>query len=176
MTLFDYLCWLSIILSALFIYLWMTYNGLVRKLNQVQEDFSDIDIQLKRRADLINNLVEVVKNYAKHEKAVFTTVAKYRSQILTQDTMSDMENANHALSNISNILLALAERYPELKADKSYQDLMNNMKDTEDSIAIYREEYNKSVKNYNNTLFMFPGILTAKLFNFTQANFFEYSD
>lgn len=174
MTTFDILLLLSICAFILLAFLWTGYNAFIKKLNQVNEDFSDIDIQLKRRADLIGQLVEVVKGYSKHEKKTLENIARLRSSIASSASMKEVTNAEQTYVDSLHTILAIVENYPKLKADQSYKDLMDNLKETEDNIAKYREEYNQSVKKYNSTIQTFPNTLTALVFNFKTAEYFKF--
>ncbi len=143
--------------------------------NQVAEDFSDIDIQLNRRADLIDQLVQTVKGYAKHERSVFEDIAKARSSLNQSQTIKEKEAADKMYSSVKGSLIAVVEDYPKLKANESYKELMDNMKDTEDKIAAYRETYNRSVKRYNNAIQVFPNIVASATLQFRPADFFEFN-
>lgn len=164
-----------IITAIIFVYLWRTYNTCVVRRNQVKEDLSDIDIQLKRRSDLIDQMVSIVKGYAKHEKETFENVAKARSQIMGAASLKDVAQGDALMSQSFGRLFAIAESYPELKADKSFMDLLQNMRDTEDQIAQFRQMYNTSVRGYNNTIQTFPNVIAATLFGFREEEYFEYS-
>lgn len=144
--------------------------------NQVAEDFSDIDIQLNRRADLIDQLVQTVKGYSKHERAVFKEIAEARSSLKQSQTIQEKEKADQLYTSAKGSLIAVVENYPKLKADESYRELMDNMKDTEDRIAEYRETYNQSVKKYNNAIQVFPNIFAALILRFKPAQFFEFNN
>jgi LemA protein len=176
MSLFDGLFIASSILFILFVFTWLNFNSFIKKLNQVREDFSDIDIQLKRRADLIDQLVGVVKGYAKHEKDIFVKVAKVRSNLNQSKTIKDFEKADNSYSSVLKNILFVVESYPQLKADQSFKQLMDNFKETEDRIALHREIYNQTVKKYNSSIQTFPNFILAEIFNFQLADFFEYTN
>jgi len=174
MTLFDYLGLQTLCLFVFLLFLWTRYNLFIKKRTQVEEDFADIDIQLQRRYDLIGELVEIVKGYAKHEEKVFLEVSKLRSTIKTEHSVSDLSKLEQKASPLIGSLLAIAENYPTLKASESYRLLMKNMKDTEDTIAHFRKEYNTSVKKYNSSLQTFPNSIVKTLFGFNYAEFFSF--
>ncbi len=164
-----------IILALLINYIISIYNDLVAKRNQVKNAWSKIDVQLKRRTDLIPNLVEVVKGYAKHESETFDKVSQARASLMNAKSMSDIHKSNSQLSRSLVSLYAIAERYPELKANSNFLDLQRQLSETEDKIAIYREKYNNFVLIYNNRCEQFPSNLVAGIFGFKIANFIESS-
>ena len=176
MTLFDFLGILSLFLFVLFVFLSSRYNGFIKLKNQVEEDFADIDIQLQRRSDLIGQLIEVVKGYAKHEKTVFKEVTELRSKMSTEQSVSQLAQFEKQTVPLVGTISALAENYPDLKANKSYQLLMENMKQTENSIAEFRKEYNTSVKKFNSSLQTFPNSVAKNVFGFTYAEFFSFNE
>lgn len=152
------------------------YNGLVRMRNKVRNAWSQIDVQLKRRFDMIPNLVETVKGYAKHESGIFEEFAKARNmynQAAQANNVEGMAQANNALSGTLTRLLAVREAYPELKANTNFQTLMADLKDTEDKISYSRQFYNDIVLKYNNFREVFPRVIFAKIFGFKSAAFFE---
>ena len=151
----------------------LLYNGLVDSRNKVKNAWSQIDVQLTRRADLIPNLLETVKGYAKHEKSVFEEVTNARSNLMGANTVKDSEKANNQLRESLKSLFAVAENYPDLKANSNFQDLQNKLSETEDKIAYSRQFYNDTVLMYNNKCQMFPSSIIAKLFNFNEEVFFE---
>ncbi|MCC7553747.1 MAG: LemA family protein [Methanobacteriaceae archaeon] len=151
----------------------LLYNGLVDSRNKVKNAWSQIDVQLTRRADLIPNLLETVKGYAKHEKSVFEEVTNARSNLMGANTVKDSEKANNQLTESLKSLFAVAENYPDLKANSNFQDLQNKLSETEDKIAYSRQFYNDTVLMYNNKCQMFPSSIIAKLFNFNEEVFFE---
>lgn len=173
MTFFDISLIVFIFTFFFFVFLWINFNSFIVKKNQVKEDFSDIDIQLKRKMNLIEQLINIVKAYAKHEKEVFENVARVRSYLDKSTTITDIEKAENLLNASMRSIFAIVENYPDLKANESYQNLMLNLKETEDRIAFYREEYNKSVKKYNNAIQVFPSHVAAKIFGFNEENFFQ---
>ena len=153
-----------------------TYNGLVGARNKVKNTWSQIDVQLKRRIDLIPNLVETVKGYASHEKGVFTEITEARSGLMNATTVKDVETANNQLTTALKSLFAVAENYPDLKASDNFKDLQNKLSETEDKIAYSRQFYNDTVLMYNNKCQMFPSNIFASLFNFNEADFFQANE
>lgn len=150
-----------------------TYNGLVVARNKVHDQFSQIDVQLKRRFDLIPNLVETVKGYAKHESETLEKVIQARNNYTNAKSDSEKLEASNEISNgIANIF-ALAESYPDLKANTNFVDLQNQLKDVEDKISYARQFYNDSVLMYNNKIEMFPSNIVASVFGFKKELFFE---
>lgn len=152
------------------------YNSLVQLQNRVKNAWSQIDVQLKRRADLIPNLVETVKGYAKHEKTVFENVTAARSSLMSAKTVAENEEANNMLTGALKSLFAVAENYPELKANQNFRDLQAQLAQTEDKIAYSRQFYNDTVLMYNNKCQMFPSNIIASLFHFKEADFFEITE
>ncbi len=148
------------------------YNGFVSKRNRVQDASAQIDVQLKRRYDLIPNLVNVVKGYMKYEKGVLTQITQLRSSIVT-GSMQDKATANNQISQALKSIFAVAENYPDLKASQNFKDLQDQLMDTEDKIAFVRTSYNDYVLDYNNALQTFPGNVFAARFNFKPADFFQ---
>jgi LemA protein len=157
------------------IVLWvvLTYNRLVVLRNRIREAESGIDVQLKRRADLIPNLVETVKGYAKHEREVFENVTKARAALMKAETPKKKAEADNVLTGALKSLFAVAENYPELKANENFQELQRQLEDTEDKVAYSRQFYNGNVLDYNNKLEVFPSNVMAGMFNFKPFEFFE---
>ena len=149
------------------------YNGLVASRNRVKDQWSQIDVQLKQRADLIPNIVETVKGYAKHEKETLEDVVKARNALNTASTVEDEMKANNQITGALNKLFALSEAYPELKANENFMSLQRDLKDIEDKISYARQFYNDSVMTYNNKVQMFPTNIIANIFNFKESKFFE---
>ena len=149
------------------------YNGLVSSRNRVKDQWSQIDVQLKKRADLIPNIVETVKGYAKHEKETLEDVIKARNALNTASTVEDEMKANNQITGALNKLFALSEAYPELKANENFMSLQKDLKDIEDKISYARQFYNDSVMTYNNKVQMFPTNIIANIFNFKESKFFE---
>ena len=152
------------------------YNRLVRLRNMVREGWSGIDVQLKRRANLIPNLVETVKGYLKHERELLEKVTALRSQSLQGGSPGKQQTLAQALTGGLARLLAVAENYPELKADRNFQDLQQQLADIEDQIQMARRYYNGTVRNFNTAIESFPGNLVAGRFAFGPADFFEIED
>jgi len=153
-----------------------TYNGLVVLKARIQEALSGIDVQLKRRADLIPNLVETVKGYAKHEKGVFENVTKARSSLMGATSLQEKAEANNQLSGALKSLFAVAEAYPDLKASSNFQDLQRQLEDTEDKVAYSRQFYNANVLEYNTRIMVFPSNIIASMFAFVKADFFAANE
>ena len=165
-----------VVLVLLILYVIGTYNGLVSLRNKKDDQWSQIDVQLKRRADLIPNLVETVKGYAKHESETLEKVIEARNTYMTAKTPEEEMKASGEVTQALNKLLALSEAYPELKANQNFLGLQQDVSDTEDKISYARQFYNDSVLTYNNKVQMFPSNIIAGMFNFTKASFFEVSD
>ena len=161
------------LIALVIIYLWSLYNGLITNRLRVKEAWSGIDVQLKRRVDLIPNLVETVKGYAKHEKGIFENVTKARSALLTAQNPQAMGKANKDLTSALKTLFAVAENYPDLKASENFKDLQRQLEDTEDKIAYARQFYNTNVLGYNTKIKIFPNVLIAQNFGFKEEEFFE---
>lgn len=161
------------IAAFILLFLWAKYNGFITARNKVKTDFADINVQLRRRASLIENLVEVVREYAKHEKTTFSDVAKARSALENPHGPKDSAKADNMLTQTLKSLFAVSEAYPELRASENYQSLRGDIKETEDKIAQYREQYNQTVLDYNTTIQTFPNLLVANLFGFQEEELFE---
>lgn len=168
---FNYIVIGVIVLLVVFVV--ATYNGLVVLKARIQEALSGIDVQLKRRADLIPNLVETVKGYAKHEKQVFENVTKARSSLMSASSMSEKAEANNQLSQALKSLFAVAEAYPQLRASENFQSLQQQLGDTEDKIAYSRQFYNSNVLEFNAKVAQFPTNLLANMFGFKSFDFFQ---
>ena len=164
------------ILIVLVGYVVGVYNKLVNARNKVKNQFSQVDIQLKRRADLIPNLVETVKGYAKHEKETFTEVIEARNKAVNAGSVNEKIEANNQLTGALNKLFALAESYPELKANENFLALQNDLKDTEDKITYARQFYNDSAMGFNNLVEMFPSNIVAGMFKFEKFEFFKIEE
>ena len=161
------------VLALLVVFVWLTYNSLVTLRERIKEARSGIEVQLKRRADLIPNLVETVKGYAKHEKEVFENVTKARSALMSAGSMGEKAKADNMLEGALKSLFAVAEAYPELKASDNFKQLQSDLTDTEDKISYSRQFYNSNVLSYNTKLKMFPTNLLAGMFHFTEEEYFE---
>ncbi len=152
------------------------YNGLVVLRNRVKNAWSQIEVQLKNRADLIPNLVETVRGYATHEKEVFENVTKARSGVLNAKGVQDTANANQELSSAISRLLVTVEAYPQLKADQNFLSLQAELKDAEEKIRYARQFYNDVVMKFNTAIEVFPKNILAGMFNFTKEPFFEATE
>ncbi len=153
-----------------------TYNSLVTLRNRVEEAWSDITVQLKRRTDLIPNLVNSVKGYATHEKEVFEKVTEARSAIMGAKGVTDTAQAENMLEGALKSLFAVAEAYPELKANENFLQLQQELVDTEDKIQASRRFYNGGVRDLNTKIQTFPANIVAGMFSFQAKEFFEVSD
>lgn len=165
-----------VLVVLLVLYVISTYNKLVRVRNMVKDQWAQIDVQLKRRFDLIPNLVETVKGYAKHEKETLEGVIKARNTFLSATTPEAEMEANGELTKAVSKLFALAESYPELKANENFMSLQNDLKDTENKIASARQFYNDVVLKYNNMIEMFPSNIVASMFAFKVQTFFQANE
>jgi len=166
---------IEIILGAIFIillYVIVMYNGLVTLRNRVKEAWSDIDVQLKRRYDLIPNLVETVKGYASHEKETFDRVIQARSKAMSAQGIKEKGDAENVLSGTLKSLFALSENYPDLKASVNFLELQKELTDTEDKVQAARRFYNGNVLDFNNKLELFPTNMIAGMFGFKSSEFF----
>ncbi len=152
------------------------YNGLVQARNKVRDQFSQIDVQLKKRADLIPNLVETVKGYAKHEEGTLEKVIQARNTYLSAGSVDDKVKASSEMSSAISKLFALAENYPDLKANTNFLDLQEQLKEIEDKIGYARQFYNDAVLMYNNKTEMFPSNIIASLFGFKGETFFKVDE
>lgn len=161
------------IIAFVLLFLWNRYNAFVSERNRVKTDFADIDVQLRRRASLIENLVAIVREYAKHEKGTFSDVAKARASLEQPHSPKQSAQADNMLTQALRSLFAVSEDYPDLVASKNYQDLRIDIKETENSIAQYRETYNQTVLDFNTMIQTFPNLLAASLFGFKQEELFE---
>ena len=154
------------------VFVWVLYNSLIGKKLRVDEALSQIDVQLKRRSDLIPNLVAIVKGYAKHEKEVFENVTKARSALLSAQTLKDKSDANNQIAQALKSIIAVAEAYPELRASENFKTLQEEVTDTEDKVTYSRQFYNTVVMEYNTALKVFPNIIIAPALSFKPAEFF----
>ncbi|HIT22157.1 MAG TPA: LemA family protein [Candidatus Scybalousia intestinigallinarum] len=171
--------WLWIVLGivvVLFFIAILLYNRLVVLRNKKDNEWAQIDVQLKRRADLIPNLVETVKGYAKHESSTFEEVIQARNSLVSAKTPEEEIKKNNELTNAISKLFALAENYPDLKANQNFLSLQNDLKETEDKISMARQFYNDTVLTYNNQVEMVPTNIIASMFGFKKAAFFEVDE
>jgi len=166
------------IVVVLFIWLVAIYNGLVNLRNKVKNAWAQIDVQLKRRYDLIPNLIEMVKGYAKHEREVFENVAKARNmtQQVAASSPAARAKAEGELSALLSRLLAVAEAYPDLKANQNFLSLQGELASTENKISASRQLYNDSVLSYNNKIQMFPSSVVASITGFKASEFFAVKE
>jgi len=165
--------WIFIILAFLVLWFIVIYNGLITFRNRTQEAWSDIDVQLKRRHDLISNLIETVKGYAAHEKDAFEKVTQARAMALGAQTVHDKEAAENVLTSALKSIFAIAEAYPQLRAVESFVKLQDELSDTENKIQAARRFYNGNVMEFNTKTETFPTNLIAGIFGFKKEEFFQ---
>mgnify|MGYP001107937507 CR=1 FL=1 len=160
---------------AVFIVLWLvfTYNGFVRLRNRMKEAWADIDVQLKRRHNLIPNLIKSVKGYMAHERGVLEEVTKARTATLAAQNHHDVQESENMLTGALKTLFAVSENYPDLKASANFVELQRELRDTEDKIMASRRFYNNNVMSLNTKIESFPANFIAKMFGFKQAELFE---
>jgi LemA protein len=172
------MAWIIVAVVVVLILLWgvSTYNSLVSLRNKVIDEWAQIDVQLKRRFDLIPNLVETVKGYAKHESETIENVIKARNSYTAASTPEEQMKADGDLTKGISKLFALAESYPELKANDNFMSLQKELSQTEDKISYARQFYNDIVMKYNTKIEMFPSNLIANIFKFEKKNFFEANE
>lgn len=166
---------LLIVLAAIAFAVILSYNGFIRMRNRVKEAFADIEVQLKRRYDLVPNLVETVKGYASHEKEVFEKVTQARSMAMGAKGMSEKAEAENMFSQTLKSLFAVSEAYPDLKANQNFVELQRELVDTEDKIQSARRFYNGVVRDFNTSVESFPGNILAGVFGFKSSELFETS-
>ncbi|WAM33885.1 LemA family protein [Caldicellulosiruptor morganii] len=154
-------------------YLFSLYNGLVKAEENVSSKWSQVENQLQRRADLIPNLVNTVKGYAKHEKEILEKLAEARSKLINSKTVEDKAKADEELSGLLSRLLVIVENYPDLKADRTFTMLMDELSGTENRIAVARKDYNDAVMSYNTRIKVFPTVVIARLFGFEPKPYFR---
>ena len=164
------------IIILLFLWIVLTYNGLVRLKNRAKEAWADIDVQLKRRYDLIPNLVETVKGYATHEREVFEKVTEARSRAMGAKTIKERGEAENFLSDTLKTLFAVAENYPDLKASVNFLELQRELTDTEDKIQAARRFYNGNVRDLNIKIESFPANIIASKLGFQKMELFEIAE
>ena len=164
------------VLVLLVIWYFSTYNSLISLRNRKDDQFIQIDVQLKRRADLIPNLVETVKGYAKHESKTLEDVIKARNTYTTAHTVDEKVKASGEITNALNKLFALSESYPDLKANTNFMSLQNDLKDTEDKISMARQFYNDTVLTYNNKVERVPSNIVANMGGFKKGEFFQIDE
>jgi LemA protein len=162
-----------VILVLLVLFVIGIYNSLIRLRNQVDNSWSQIDVQLKRRHDLIPNLVETAKGYMKHERETFEAITNARSQAMGAKTVSEASKAEGALGEALSKFMLVVENYPDLKANQNFLSLQEELTSTENKIAFSRQNYNDQVLGFNNKIQMFPSNIIAGMFGFTKRDFFE---
>lgn len=164
------------IIAVIAIFLWTTYNSLVTLKVRVDEAWSDITVQLKRRADLIPNLVNTVKGYAAHESGVFEKVTEARSAILGADTPKQAAKADNMMEEALKSIFAVAEAYPDLKASQNFSELQAELVDTEDKIQASRRFYNGGVRDLNTKIQLFPNNVFAGMLGFKEREFYDVDE
>lgn len=164
------------VLTVVGLWLVLTYNSLITRKNRVDEAWSDINVQLKRRYDLIPNLVEAVKGYMKHESGVFERVTEARAAAMGAKTLDEHGKAENMLTGALKSLFAVSENYPDLKASQNFLQLQDELKDAEDKIQAARRFYNGNVRDFNTAAQTFPHNLVASIFGFSPRDFFELQE
>jgi len=167
---------ISVLIGIVLLFVWFSYNSLVTARMRIKEALAQINVQLKRRADLIPNLVETVKGYAKHEKELLENITKARANLVKASTLEEKAQANNMLSETLKSLFAVSENYPTLRANENFLHLQEELSDTEDKIAYSRQFLNTNVLSYNTQLQVFPTNIIANLFKFTPEEFFAASE
>ncbi|MGB6837137.1 MAG: LemA family protein [Dehalococcoidia bacterium] len=152
------------------------YNGLIRSRVRTREAWSGIDVQLKRRADLVPNLVETVRGYASHERETFDSVTRARAMLQQAGGPAQAAEANNQLSQALRSLFAVAENYPQLRASENFMALQSELSDIEEKIAYARQFYNRNVSDFNSRIQVFPNVMIANMFNFQRFEFFEVEE
>jgi LemA protein len=169
---------ISILVVVAIVVLWaiVAFNGFIRFINRTKEAWADIDVQLKRRYNLIPNLVEAVKGYVAHEKETLQKVTEARTAAMGAQTVSEHGKAENMLTGALKSLFAVSENYPDLKANQNFLDLQNELSDTENKIQAARRFYNMNVRDLNIKIDSFPSNIIAKMFNFKKRDFFELEE
>ncbi|HEX9721715.1 MAG TPA: LemA family protein [Candidatus Paceibacterota bacterium] len=165
-----------IVVGAIALFVALTYNRLINLRNRVKEAFSDIDVQLKRRYDLIPNLVNTVKGYASHESGVFQKVTEARTRAMGATGVHERAEAENMLTGALKTLFAVSENYPDLKASTNFLELQRELRDTEDKVQAARRFYNNTVMSMNNKVETFPSNFIAQMFGFKKEEFFELEE
>lgn len=155
------------------IFLVGSYNGLVSKSEAVDKSFSNLDVMLERRADLIPNLVSTVKGYTTHETEIINSITDARTKLMNANSVEEKSNANNELTSSLNALMVVVENYPDLKSSQNFIQLSDELSGTENRIAVARKDYNDAVKDYNLKVKTFPGNILAGMFGFEQKQYFE---
>ncbi len=164
---------LLVVIGVIVLMFVFIYNGIITLKNRTKESWSDIDVQLKRRYDLIPNLIETVKGYAKHEKDVFIQVTEARAKAINATGVEDQANAENMLSGALKSLFAVSENYPDLKSNQNFLALQEELSDTENKIQAARRFYNSNVRDFNTKIEVFPNNMISNFFGFTRFEFFE---
>ncbi|MBI2025796.1 MAG: LemA family protein [Candidatus Levybacteria bacterium] len=167
---------IAVVLIAILGFVWFLYNSIIVAKLRINEALSQIDVQLKRRTDLIPNLIETVKGYAKHEKQLFEQVTKERASLVKATSVEEKAKVNNQLTETFKSIFAVAEAYPQLRASENFMQLQEEVSDTEDKIAYSRQFYNSNVLDYNTKLAVFPNVLIANLLGFKPAEFFAATE
>jgi LemA protein len=171
------IAWIILIIIAIVVIgLILLYNSLISLRNQVRNSWSQIDVQLKRRADLIPNLIETVKGYMKHEKTVFENVTKARTAFMNATSITDKAAASNMISDTLKSLFAVSENYPQLKANENFMQLQEELTGTENKISYARQHYNDMVMVYNTKIEVFPNNMLAGMLNFAKETLFQASE
>lgn len=169
--------WIPVgVIALVILYVVATYNGLVSRRNRIDNAWSQVDVQLKRRYDLIPNLVNTVKGYAAHEKTVFENITAARSAGVNASTVADQAKAENMITQALRQLFAVVENYPDLKANQNFLELQEELTATEGRIAFARQFYNDQVLRYNDAVQRFPSSIIAGLFKFPPRDYFEAED
>lgn len=150
-----------------------SYNGIASKQEAVESSLSDLDVMLQRRADLVPNLVSIVKGYASHETEIINKVTDARTKLANANSIEEKSNANNELSNSLNALMIVVENYPDLKSSANFTQLSDELAGTENRIAVARKDYNNAVKTFNTSIIKFPSNIFANMFGFRKATYFE---
>ncbi len=164
------------IIALVVLWIIFAYNGFVRLINRAKEAWADIDVQLKRRYDLIPNLVNTVKGYAKHESSAFEKVTKARAAAMGAGTLAEKGQAENMLTGALKSIFAIAEAYPDLKANQNFLELQRELSDTENKIQAARRFYNTNIRDLNTKVESFPNNIIASVFRFSQMEFFELEE
>lgn len=164
------------VIAALLIFPVLTYNSLVTRAENVDSAWAQVENQLQRRADLIPNLVETVKGYTRHERELFTQIAEARSKLAGAQSVPQAAQAYNEVNSALSRLLVIVERYPDLKANQNYIQLMDELSGTENRIAVERKRYNESVRIYNRSIKTFPTVMLANTLGFTAKEYFQVQE
>lgn len=167
---------IAVVVIVIFLIFIGIYNNLIRRRNQVKNAWSQIDVQLKRRHDLIPNLVETAKGYMKHESETLKSITEARSKAMGANTIADKSKAESALSGAMSKFFLVVENYPDLKANQNFLAVQEELTSTENKIAFSRQNYNDQVLFFNNKIQMFPSNMVAGMYNFKKEEFFELED